>query len=97
MKNNTWDLVDLPSQHKPINCKWIFTLKYKPNGSIECNRAKLVAQGYSQVPGIDYSDTFFPIVKVTSIWVLLALCAINDWKIHQWDRKTTFYVETYKK
>jgi hypothetical protein len=72
MKNKTWDLVDLLPSRKPINCKWIFILKYKLDGSIECNKAKLLTKGYSQVPGVDYSDTFLPVVKFTSICLLLA-------------------------
>jgi hypothetical protein len=48
-KNKAWNLIDLPPSRQPINSKWIFTLKNKPDGSIECYKAKLVAKGYSQV------------------------------------------------
>ena len=52
--NQTWELVDIPKTKKIIGCKWLFTIKYKSDGSIDRYKARLVAQGYSQTHGIDY-------------------------------------------
>ncbi|KAH9685409.1 protein kinase domain-containing protein [Citrus sinensis] len=56
-KNQTWELVDLPPGKKPVGCRWIYNIKYKADGSIERYKAKLVAKGYTQTYGIDYTDT----------------------------------------
>ena len=61
-----------------------------PDGQIECYKAHLVAQGFSQVKGIDYNKTFAPITKFNSIRLLLALSARFNWEIHQMDVKSAF-------
>ena len=56
--NNTWTLVPRPTNHNVVGCKWLFLTKYHADGSIERHKARLVAQGYSQIPGLDYSQSF---------------------------------------
>ncbi|CAH9139832.1 unnamed protein product [Cuscuta epithymum] len=90
MCNHTWDLVDLPEGCKPINCKWIFKRKLRPNGTIEKFKARLVVVGYTQKKGIDYFDTYSPVTKIATIRSLVALAAINDLVVHQMDVKTAF-------
>jgi hypothetical protein len=84
-KNKTWELVDLPPGHKAVKSKWVFKLK-----SDGCYRARLVAKGFTQIPGIDYDETFSPVARFESLRLLLALAALEDWEIHQMDIKSAF-------
>ena len=70
---------------KAIGCRWIFHKKDN-----EQYKAKLVAKGYAQNEGIDYNEIFSPVVKYTSIWILLAIVAQFDLELEQMDVKTTF-------
>ena len=67
MGNNTWVLEDLPSGCKPLGCKWIFTRKRRPDGSIVKFKARLVIQGFRKKHGVDYFDTYAPVARITSI------------------------------
>ena len=75
--NGTWDLVHLPARKKAIGCRWVFTVKVNPDGSIARLKAHLVAKGYAQTYGVDYFDTFSPITKLTSIQVFISLAATH--------------------
>ena len=90
LQNETWDLVPLPSGKKPIGSRWVFKVKYGANGKVERFKARLVAKGYAQKPGIDYEETFSPVVKHQSIRTLLAFVVQNDMLLHQMDVVTAF-------
>ena len=90
LKNQTWELVDLPLGAKPIGYKWIFKRKYLLDGSIEKYKARLVAKGFSQKPNVDYFDTFAFVTRISSIRILIALTSIYKLFIHQMDVKKAF-------
>jgi hypothetical protein len=90
MKNNTWELNELPKHKKPIGCKWIYQPKIKSDGSIDKYKARLVAKGYSQTKRIDYAETFALVAKLNTIRMLIALATMFHWKLHQLDVKSTF-------
>ncbi|KAG8490246.1 hypothetical protein CXB51_015516 [Gossypium anomalum] len=90
-KNRTWDLVKLHKGKKAVRCKWVFKKKEGTLGVEEPRyKAILVAQGYSQIPGVDIIDVFSPVVKHSSIQPLLGLVAMHDLELEQLDVKTVF-------
>ena len=86
--NNTWELCTLPAHRRAIGCRWVFTIKDLTTPPTY--KARLVAQGFRQIQGIDYGETFSPVVRYESIRVLFALAAQFKLKIHQMDVTTAF-------
>ena len=88
--NRVWELVELPEGRKPVGSKWVFKVKTNADGSIERCKARLVAQGYSQKEGLDYDETFSPVVRSESVRSVVALASKNGLKLHQMDITTAF-------
>jgi hypothetical protein len=89
-KNETWDLVKLPSGRKPVGSKWVFKKKMNVVGQVEKFKARMVVKGYSQVKGVDFSEIFSSVEKLNSIRVLMYLDATFNLDIEHMDVKTTF-------
>jgi hypothetical protein len=88
--NNVWDLVPLPEGRKAVGSKWVFKRKLNADGKIERYKARLVAQGFSQKFGIDYDETFCPVVRHESVRAVIALAVQHGLKLHQMDIITAF-------
>jgi hypothetical protein len=78
-RNHTWTLTTLPRGRSPVDCRWIYKLKHRVDGSIERYKACLVAKGFSQRPGIDYDQTFSPVVKYDSLLLFYQLQLQKIW------------------
>ncbi|XP_073219786.1 uncharacterized protein [Cicer arietinum] len=88
--NDTWELTTLPPNKSAIGCKWIFKLKFYADGSNKRYKARLVAKGFSQTEGLDYLETFSPVIKMTTLRLLLSAAASNNWFLFQLDINTAF-------
>ena len=86
----TWDLVDLPEGRQAIGNKWVFLKKYSKTGELEKYKARLVAKGYAQIPGMDFSQTFSPVVRMETIRTILSLAVNMDWELTQMDVKGAY-------
>jgi hypothetical protein len=81
----TWIETKLPEGRKAVGCKWVFKVKTDADGKVVKYKSRLVAQGFSQIPGIDYEETFAPVGRTTSLRLLLAIAATNDLEVRQAD------------
>ena len=89
-KNGTWKLVPRPKGRNLVSSKWIFKSKTNPDGSLDRRKARLVARGFSQTRGLDYFETFSPVVRYESVRCVLSLAAAWNMEIKQFDVKTAF-------
>ena len=88
--NDVWTLVPRQEGEYIIGTKWIFQNKTSEESNVICNKARLLAQGYSQMEGVDYDDTFALVARMESIRILLALACHLKFKLYQMDVKTAF-------
>ena len=74
-KNRTWELVDLPHNKHPIDVRWVFKVKLKPDGLIAKHKARLVAKGFLQKQGIDYTKVYAPVARMETIRLVIAIAS----------------------
>jgi hypothetical protein len=88
--NNTWDLVPRPIGSNVVTGKWIFKHKFNSDGSLEQYKARWVLHGFTQRLGVDYDETFSPVVKPATVRTILSLAVSRSWPVHQLDVKNAF-------
>eukprot|EP00253_Pinus_taeda_P033051 PITA_33051 len=87
---SVWDVVPRLENKSVVSSRWLYKVKQAADGSVEKHKARFDSRGFSQVEGIDYDETFAPVVRYSSIRSMLTLSAQMGWKIHQMDMKTSF-------
>jgi hypothetical protein len=90
MQNRTWTLVPCPAGANVVSGKWIFKHKFGSDGGLTRYKARWVVRGFSQQPGVDFDETFSPVVKPATIHVVLGIATSRAWPIHQLDVKNAF-------
>ncbi|CCA74092.1 hypothetical protein PIIN_08046 [Serendipita indica DSM 11827] len=90
LENGTWKLVRLPQGKKAIGSRWVFKIKRDADGSISKYKGRIVAKGYAQREGIDYTETFAPTARFGALRTIIALAALEDWELESVDISTAF-------
>lgn len=90
VKNETWELVNLPKGKSAIGLKWVYKVKYAADGEVQRYKSRLVAKGYVQRQGVDYVDTYSPVARYETVRIILGLAAQNQWSVFQFDVKSAF-------
>jgi hypothetical protein len=97
LANHTWHLVPPSSRRNIIDCKWVYRIKKNADGTIDRYKARLVAKGFKQRYGIDYEDTFSPVVKSATIRLALSISVSRGWSLRQLDVRTCSYMVFWKR
>ena len=89
--NEVWTLEERPKGARFIETKWVFQNKQDDQGVVVRNKAILVANGFSQVEGLDFGETFAPVARLETIRILLAYASHHEMKLYQMDFKSAFF------
>jgi hypothetical protein len=95
-KQGTWSLVPPPPHKNIVGCKWVYKLKRHSDGTIARYKARLIAKGFLQQQGVDYDETFSPVVKPPTVKLILSLAVSLNWPLRQLDVKNAFLHGTLK-
>ncbi|XP_066324167.1 uncharacterized mitochondrial protein AtMg00820-like [Miscanthus floridulus] len=86
--NETWSLVELPRGHRAISLKWVYKVKRDENDGIIKYKARLIAKGYVQHPGIDFKEVYTSVARLESVRLIIAIAAHYGWGVHHMDVKS---------
>ena len=89
-RQQTWTLVPPDPSQNVVGCKWVYKVKRNSDGIVSRYKARLVAKGFHQQPGIDYDETFSPVIKPTIVIIILTIAAHFHWPLHQLDISNAF-------
>lgn len=87
---HTWDVCTLPKGKRALGCKWVFRRKFRANGTLERHESRLVVLGNNQVEGDDYTETFAPVAKMSTLRSFMQQASSLNWEIHQMDVHNAF-------
>jgi transposase InsO family protein len=90
VENGTWEIVELPAGKQAIGSRWVWKVKHNSDGTIERYKARVVAKGYLQCPGFDYTDVFAPTYRPAALRLVLALAALKDLELRSVDISSAF-------
>jgi hypothetical protein len=90
LRQGTWSLVPPPQNHNIVGCKWVYKLKTHSDGSLARYKARLVAKGFHQQQGIDFDETFSPVIKPPTVRMILSLAVSLNWPLRQLDVSNAF-------
>jgi len=90
LKNHIWRLVPASKAKNLVGCKWVFRIKRKTDGSIDRYKARLVTKGFHQQTGVDFSETYSPVIKPTTVRLVLSITLSSGWSIKQIDIQNAF-------
>jgi len=89
-RNETWELVKLPNNKKPIALKWVYKAKINPQGDIVRYKVRLVAKGFLQKARIDYGEVYAPVARIETIRLVVSIAIQHNWPLYQLDVKAAF-------
>uniref|UniRef100_A0A2N9J1J5 Reverse transcriptase Ty1/copia-type domain-containing protein n=1 Tax=Fagus sylvatica TaxID=28930 RepID=A0A2N9J1J5_FAGSY len=89
-RQHTWQLVPPSSDQNVVGCRWVYKIKRNSDGSVSRYKARLVAKGFHQQAGVDFAETFSPVVKPPTVRIILSLAAQNQWSLRQLDVSNAF-------
>ena len=90
LEHEVWELCQLPLGRNAVGNRWVYCIKTNSDGTVNRYKAQLVAQGFSQKPHLDYTETFTPVAKFASLRALLAIAGAEDMEVHHMDVSSAF-------
>ena len=89
-RQGAWSLVPYSPTQNVVGCKWVFKLKHNSDGGISRYKARLIAKGFHQQHGVDFEETFSPVIKPPTVRMILSLAVQFDWPLRQLDVSNAF-------